>query len=89
MNAHLIKLLLPATLAVAFAASAGAAESPKTAPVMTPPAPHQAMKIKRARASNLRQTAVEVDGPDNDGHTGINSDAGVQPSGVPTETVNV
>jgi len=87
MNAHLIKLLVPVTLAVAFAASAGAAESPKTAPAAAQPAAHQTMKIKRADA-NLQQTAAESDGRRSRDHNRINNDAGVPPSGVPSETMN-
>ncbi|MDB5803278.1 MAG: hypothetical protein JWN73_600 [Betaproteobacteria bacterium] len=86
MNAPLIKLLLPATLAVAFAGSAFAAEAAKPAPTATQPATHQAMKIKRARAeANLQQTAAE--GRRQGDHNRINNDAGVPPSGVPSETM--
>lgn len=86
MNAPLIKLLLPATLAVAFAGSAFAAEAAKSAPAATQPATHQSMKIKRARAeANLKQTAAESESRRD--HNRINNDAGVPPSGVPTETM--
>jgi hypothetical protein len=92
MNVTLSKLLLPATLAVAFAGSAtvaGAAEAIKPAPTATRPAGPQAMQIKRAHGeANLKQTAAESDGRRSGGHNRINNDAGVPPSGVPTETMN-
>jgi hypothetical protein len=86
MNATLIKVLLPATLAVAFAGPAIAADAAKSAPAATKPATHQTMKIKRERGeANLKQTA-ESEGRRAD-HNRINNDAGVPPSGVPSETM--
>ena len=90
MNPSLIKLLLPATLAVAFATSAGAAEAVKTTPAASRAAVQQSMKVKRVRADvKPQQTAAENEARSQGGHNRINNDAGVPPSGVPTETVNV
>jgi len=84
LSSTCLKLLIPAML-LGLGAPAGAAESPKGNPSVKPPL------AKNQRVTNkTNQTADEVralqvrERP----HHGINSDAGVPPSGVPTETMH-
>jgi hypothetical protein len=92
MNATLTKIskiAFPAVLMAAFAGGAFAADVAKTAPAAKQHAPtHQVMKMKRARAeadANLQQTASEADNQRHNSRA-INNDAGVPPSGVPSDT---
>ena len=85
---HLPHLLIPA-LAVSFTAGlsaiAGAAESAGKDPAVKHPLLQKRAPLKRI--SRNEETATQTPRM-RQGHDGINNDAGVPPSGVPSETMN-
>jgi hypothetical protein len=79
-----IKLLIPAVL-FGLCAPAGAADSPKAGPVVKHPLAKSQRVTNKTNQTADESHALQVrERP----HHGINADAGVPPSGVPSETMD-
>lgn len=81
---HLLQILIPA-LAIGVGAGAGAAESAHKA--KADQKANHAVAQKRQMRKISEQTAEETPRKSQRGD-GLNNDAGVPPSGVPSETLN-